>query len=463
MTKKELTNAEIEELIERADENPDIVKTWSDKTSVKVYSYLRKRGIAQKSSQYACMTFINWPESLMQRFYLVAANAYIDRAITEHRMNGAPEAECEVIENFFRKKLCFNGAKHVMDGLDEGTTREKIIEELGISASSDISGEAPQQLTKEQKSLLTATRDSIRSAKNIIELVIGQISNDTSRRDVLKRRLEELQLANARISNMLGDTSRDVLKALDCLPPVDNVHYFNRFCSDNYEHIRKLTSLAYNVPDDMETSIWFHGAADTLPKIEKFQKDIHKQCSLGAFILGNAGVTHIAPDLEPQESERKYGSNTDVISSMIDAAEKSQNIVEKIVKKNIKDSRKKVILDDFKKSPSMRKKAVMARKAGKKFDATGISNYTRLAGAFRPHNMADLDSDDEQEIVDELIAENKDEFVDTQEEEIDEGTKPIRVLGIGADGQFGEVDVKFDIPDEFAFEASAARDMKSNQ
>lgn len=501
MTKKELTNAELEELIEKADENPDIILTWPEKTVIKVQSYMRKRGVMQHSNQYACLTFINWPENLMQRFYLVAANAYIDRAITEHRMNGAPEAECEILENFFRKKLCFNGAKHVMDGLDEGVTREKIISELNISPSSDISGVTPQQLTKEQKSVLMATRDSIRSAKNTLELVIGQLSNDKhvrkltdakstleeiakqtgtqkefkdiiaamngaingyendhSRRDVMRRRLNELQGANAKVSNMLGDASKEILKALECLPPVDNVHYFGRFCSDNYEHIRKLTALAYNVPDDMETSIWFHGAADSLQKIEKFQRDIHKQCSLGAFIIGNAGITHIAPDLEPKEAERKYGSNTDVVSSMIDAAEKSQNIVEKIVKKNIKDSRKKAILDDFKKNPAARKKAIAARKAGKKVDATGIGNYTKLVGTFRPNNSADLNSDDEQEIVDEIIKESGEDV----DEIIDEGVKPIRVLGIGADGQFGEVDVKFDIPDEFAFEASAARDAKSN-
>lgn len=506
MTKKELSNAELEELIELADADPNVVNTWSEKTVIKVYSYMRKRGVLQKSNQYACMTFINWPEYLMQRFYLVAANAYIDRAITEHRMNGAPETECEILENFFRKKLCFNGAKHVMDGIDVGITREKVIEEMNIAESNDQSGSVPQLLTKEQKSIMTATRDSIRSAKNVIELVVGQLSNDKSfvelveaknkaeallvqtgnnktikeivgamdnvinrytndsaRRDVMRRRLDELQLANAKISNMLGDSSRDILKVLDFLPPVDNIHYFNRFCSDNYEHIRKLTSLAYNVPDDMETTIWFHGAADTLPKIEKFQQAIHKQCSLGAIIVGNAGATHIAPDLEPQESERKYGSATDVISSMIDAAEKSQNIVEKIVKKNIKDSRKKVILDDFKKNPVMRKKALMARKAGNKFDATGISNYTRLVGTFRPHNMADLDSDDEQEIVDELITENPEDFnAEDEHDEQDEGTKPIRVLGIGADGQFGEIDVKFDIPDEYAFEAAALQDSKKD-
>jgi len=460
MPKKELTNKDIEDLIEQAAADSNVTKDWSDEVSIKVLSYMRKRGVLHKSNQYACLSFINWSESLMQRFYLVAANAYIDRAITEHRMNGAPENECQIIEKFFRQKLCFNSAKHVMDGLDEGMSRERIISELGISATSDNSSSAPEALTKEQKSILTATRDSIRSAKNVAELIKDQ-TKDPSRRDVMQRRIDELQVSNARISNLLGDNSRDILKALDCIPPVDNVHYFSRFCSDNYEHIRKLTSLAYNVPDDMEAHIWFHGAASTLPEIEKFMRDIHKQCSFGAFIIGNAGSTPIAPDLEPSEAERKYGTNTDIISSMIDAAEKSQNIVEKITKKNIRDARKKTILDDFKKNPTTRKKAIMARRAGKKFDATGINKYSKLVGAFRPNNTVDLDSDDEQEIIDEVIKTEVE--VEYADDDVDNNIKPIRVMGIDKDGNFGEADVRFNIPDEYAFEAGAEKDAQNKK
>jgi len=447
MTKKELSNEQLEELIELASVDASVATTWSDTTSAQVLSYMRKRGVMHKSNQWACITHINWPEALMQRFYLLAANAYIDRAVKEYRMSGQPDEECRIIEKFFREKLCFNADKHVTDSFDHDveanvSIRKQVITDLGFAETNSLPAESAEALTKEQKSLLTAARDSIRSAKNVAVRVKGMTS-DSSIRDVLQRRVVDLETSNARISNILGDESRAVLDALNVVPPVDNVHYFNRYCSDNYNALRKMTSLVYNVPDDMETTIWFHGASDTLSGAERFLEKIHKQCTYGANIIGNGAPTLIAPDLCTKETERKYGSNTDIMSSILDRAEQDQKVIQKITKKKQRDNRKKIILDDFKKNPQKKTQAMTARSQGKQVPSS-LGEYSRLAGQFRPGNDNDIGSDDENEIIDEIIqSENK----------------PIRILGMHGDGTFGSVEAVFDIPDEFALEGTASKEL----
>lgn len=448
MTKKELTKERIEELIIAARVDPSIVNTWTDDVAVTVMSYMRKRGIIQKSDQWACISFINWPEMLMQRFYLVAVNAYIARAVREYRIGGAPEADCIAVEKFFAEKLKFNAEKHVLDGLDKNKTKEQIVNELGFGPNNTVTDEETNSLTKEQVSLLTAARDSVRSAKNIAELVRGT-TTDSGRRDVLTRRIDALEVSNARLTNILGGHGLD--DALENIPPVDNVHYFNRFCSDNYASIRKLTSVVYDVPEDMETTLWFHGAAGSLGDIERFQAKIYKECNYGAYIVGNGAPTLIAPDLIPEEANRKYG-NIDVMNDILDRAERDQNIAQRITKKKARDTRKKVILDDFRKNPKKRQAALAAKNAGKKFDSSDITTYNKASASFRPGNTGDIDSDDEQEIIDEIIGS------ETPEEIVDESNKPIRILGTDSDGNFGEVECKFNIPDEYSFEASAAKE-----
>lgn len=454
MTKKELTNERIEELIVAARADPSVVNTWTDDVAVTVMSYMRKRGIIQKSDQWACISFINWPESLMQRFYLVAVNAYIARALREYRIGGAPESDCMAVEKFFAEKLKFNAEKHVLDGLDKKMSREDLIADLGFSVESpglnNGSINNTNILTKEQVSLLTAARDSVRSAKNVAELVRNTVT-DSGRKDVLTRRIDALEVSNARLTNILGSDALN--DALENIPPVDNIHYFNRFCSDNYASLRKLTSTVYNVPEDMETTVWFHGAASSISEIERFQGKIYKECSYGAYILGNGAPTLIAPDLIPEEANRKYG-NIDVMNDILDRAERDQNIAQKITKKKAKDTRKKVILDDFKNNPKKRQAAINARKNGTKFDASGITSYNRAAASFRPGNDADIDSDEEQEIIDDIIAEE----TSTEVQGVQEGNKPIRILGTDASGNFGEVECTFDIPDEYSFEAKAAKE-----
>lgn len=467
MTKKELTNERIEDLIVAASNDPSIVNTWTDDVAVTVMSYMRKRGIIQKSDQWACISYINWAESLMQRFYLIAVNAYIARSLREYRIGGASEADCMAVEKFFAEKLKFNAEKHVLDGLDPKLSREKLVNDLGFdfaAANNEHSAETGV-LTKEQVSLLTAARDSIRSAKNVAELVRSTIS-DSGRKDVLTRRIDALELSNARITNILGSDALN--DALENIPPIDNVHYFNRFCSDNYAGLRKLTSAVYNVPEDMETTVWFHGAANSLAEIERFQGKIYKECSYGAYILGNGAPTLIAPDLVPEEANRKYG-NIDVMNDILDRAERDQNIAQKITKKKAKDTRKKVILDDFKKNPNKKAAAIRARKANAKFDASGITSYNRAAASFRPGNDADVDSDEEQEIIDEIIGAGGNEVNETESTEeginngTQEGNKPIRILGTDASGSFGAVECTFDIPDEYSFEASASKESEKSK
>lgn len=467
MTKKELTNERIEDLIVAASNDPSIVNTWTDDVAVTVMSYMRKRGIIQKSDQWACISYINWAESLMQRFYLVAVNAYIARSLREYRIGGAPEADCMAIEKFFAEKLKFNAEKHVLDGLDKKMSRETLVGNLGFdsrAANNEYSNASANatELTKEQTSLLTAARDSVRSAKNVAELIRSNIS-DSGRKDVMTRRIADLELSNARLTNILGSDALN--DALENIPPIDNVHYFNRFCSDNYAGLRKLTSAIYNVPEDMETTIWFHGAANSLAEIERFQGKIYKECSYGAYILGNGAPTLIAPDLVPEEANRKYG-NIDVMNDILDRAERDQNIAQKITKKKAKDTRKKVILDDFKKHPNKKAAAIKARKANAKFDASGITSYNRAAASFRPGNDADIDSDEEQELIDEIIgAEGVNEVEDNEgiSEGVQEGNKPIRIIGTDASGSFGAVECTFDIPDEYSFEASASKESEQSK
>lgn len=463
MAKKELTNQQLEDLIEEAVINPSITNNWSLETSVAVRSYMRKRGVLQKSDTWASFSIINWPERVMTRFYLLAVNAYIGRAIKEFELDGGSSQDLKILNDFFTDRLCFNAYKHVREGLDKDISKESLREELSFAKNDRVSSEESDSLTKEQKSILAGTRDSIRSAKNTIELALGQIPKRGSQADVLRRRIEELDNQSAKINSFLGNTNRAIEDALENIPPMDRVHGFNKFCADNWSQLRHLTCRVYDVPDNMETTIWFHGAANSLEKILKFQEKINKECTFGAEVIGNGAPTLIAPDLLPDEANQKFNGSDyarDMISKYIDRAERDNKIVHEIMNKNARRGRKKMILDDFKQNPDKKKAALDLRKSGKKQNAvTGVNEYNRLVGSFRPGNDKILNEEEERELIDEILDEDPNVQDILENSEKDERSMPadeclpIRILGDDGTGNMGEVDVHFAIPDSMSVEA----------
>lgn len=458
--KKELTNQELEDLIEAASVDANITKTWNNSTAVAVKSYMRKRGVLQKSDTWAAFSFINWSEHLMTRFYLLAVNAYIGRAIKEEELDGKMSLqELEAVKKFFGERLCFNAYKHVSEGLDVDISKEDLRKELGFGADdrSTVS-----DLTKDQRSTLTMTRDSIRSARNTLELSLEQIPKKGPQADVLKRRIKELNEQAAKINNLLGSSDRVTLDALENVPPMDNVHGFNKFCADNWSNLRHITKRVYNVPGDMEVTLWFHGAANSLEKIMKFQEKINKECTFGAEIIGNGAPTLIAPDLIPEQANEKFNSSDysrDIISKYIDRAEEDNKIVHKIIDKKVRTGRKKIVIDDFKKNPEKLKKALAIKRAGKKQETvSGVNEYNRLVTSFRPGNNDILSEEQEREIIDEVLESN--ELDDLKRSLPEDECVPIRILGQTASGEFGEIEQRFAIPDEMSVEHLADRHLE---
>lgn len=455
MSKKELSREQIEDLIVKAKVDPHITKQWPDNVAIQVYAYMRKRGLLPENTTYGVISYINWKDELMQRFYLLAVNAYIGRSIKELELNESmPAEEIAVVKKFFNEKLCFNAYKHVEEGLEPGVTREEIVKSLGFQLNNGYPTGFSDSLTEEQRGVLSSARDSIRAARNAVKECQRVISNTSAHYDVLTRRLADIDAMNSKLSNLLGDNSERVLEMLNHIPPVDNIHYFNRFCSDNWSVLRELTSKTFNVPKDMELTLWFHGASNTESGARTLLKQIHNQCTFGAIIIGNKAPALIAPDLEPEEATVRFDASNDLINKIIDRAEKDQKIVEKITKKKIRSGRKKAILDEFKKDPNKREKTKTDRKQGVKTDVTGLREYARSVGKFRPGNDTTIDSDEEQEIVDEVLKETEEDNSGDNVCSVDaEDCKPIAVFGMNSEGKFDKVDVHFQIPDSMSFEA----------
>lgn len=328
MTKKELSVEYLEDLYVRAKADPKLIKSLDADTVTSLLSFIKKRGLKAHPDQYACISWINWPEETMQRAYLIAANGYISRSIREYELDGADEAEVATLKRFFVKKLGFNADRHVTEGIAQTETKEGLRSELGFGVSEGPSTEVN----------LIAARDAIRSARNTIKLasesnleglvrsiattisrlpsatqkslepvideLTVQLNSAEQKSAVLARRINELNADEARLSCAISqDVTADLLNVI---PPQDNVHGFNRYCADNWGSIKEITRRVYEVPGYMDATLFFHGATNTAEEADKFLMRIRGQLPYGAAIFADNGPTLIAPDLENDQLRLKY-------------------------------------------------------------------------------------------------------------------------------------------------------------
>lgn len=471
MAKRELTNKELDELAEKIFARPELVKELSEDTLLQFNRFRRTRGFI-KPTQWACLSFINWEERLMQRLYLTAANGYIFRALEDYRKDidaSSPEAiqermnECIIIEKFLNDKLFYNPDKHVRSSAED-IDKEELIENILTASGRELSKSSTdaEQVSSVPHSVnIKVAYDAIRNASNVLKTVTKSLEpvnkddpNDPmilfkEKHDVLTRRLHDLNVSGARIAASMKPELRETLKGLlDHAPPDDNVHFFDRYISENFADLKEITSAIFNVPKDMGASIWFHGATGSLAETEKFMQKIHKELAYGAVIASNGGLVGLAPDLEQQDVIRQY-NNVDVMTNILDRAEEDQKIISKITKKKARRARKKAILDDFKKSgvPKNIK------------DPLGLKEYLHGATQFRDINGSStlITEEDNEEIVKEVLAEQGVTLEDTQE---DDGMSTFRVMGMDSSGNFGEVDIRCHVPDEYAMEANATKQEK---
>lgn len=481
MTKKELSVEYLEDLYVRAKADPKLIKSLDADTVTSLLSFIKKRGLKAKADQYACISWINWQEEAMQRAYLLAANGYISRSIREYELDGADASEVATLKKFFVGKLGFNADKHVTEGIAPTETKEGLRAELGFAAAEGPSSEVN----------LIASRDAIRSARNTLKVaaestagitdvirsvaevisrlpasvqksttIVSAINDLSLRLDdadkksaVITRRINELSGDEARLSCAITqDVTADLL---NMIPPQDNVHGFNRYCSDNWGSIKELTRRVYEVPGYMDATLFFHGATNTADDADKFLMRIRGQLPYGAAIFADNGPTLIAPDLENDQLKMKYIDQGDVFTKILDRAEKDQKIVEKITGKKTRDSRKKIIIDEFKKNPRKLSEVRKQRKEGKKVDASGLNTYaSEASGWVSGYKGPSVTIDDEQEIIDEVLAEGgiEDDIVYGDAD----GVAPIGIMGMNAAGEFEKVDVALEIPSEYAIEDSIA-------
>lgn len=461
MAKRELTNKELDELAEKIFARPELVKELSEDTLLQFNKFRRTRGFI-KPTQWACISFINWEERLMQRLYLTAANGYIFRALEDYRKDidaSSPEAmqermnECTIIEKFLNDKLFYNPDKHVRSSAED-LDKDILIESILTSSGKELSSE--DATVVDSPTNIKVAYDAIKNAVNVLKTVTKSLEATSpedpmqlfkEKHDVLVRRLHDLNVSGARIAASMKPELRKTLKGLlDHAPPDDNIHYFDRYISENFTDLKEITSAIFNVPKDLGSSIWFHGATGSLVETEKFMHKIHKELAYGAVIASNGGLVGLAPDLEQKDVVRQY-NNVDVMTNILDRAEEDQKIISKITKKKARRARKKAILDDFKKSGTPKNIK----------DPLGIKEYLHGATQFRDiHGSSSLITDeDNEEIVKEVLAEQGVTLEDNADE--DPSMSTFRIMGMDSSGNFGEVDIKCHIPDEYAMEANAGR------
>lgn len=472
MAKKELTNAELEALYEKYRADKKFVKSLDAKTTVALANFIKKRGLKEKADQYACISWINWPEETMQRAYLLAANGYIARSIREYELDGGDAGKLAIIKEFFQTKLGFNADKHVTEGISKEETAEKIRADLGFATAEGPCTEVN----------LIAARDAIRSAKNTLKLAsestskiqdlivaatkavgglpplvqkskttvaaLSELSSILSsaeqREAVINRRIDELARDEARLSCAISENVTDDL--LKMIPPQDNVHGFNRYVADNWGSIKEITRRVYEVPGYMDATLFFHGAAKTLEDAQKFMMKLRGQLPYGAAIFTDQGPTLIAPDLEDEQMKLRYIDKNDVFSKILDRAEADNKIVEKITQKKVVASRKKIIIDEFKKNPKKLEEVRKRRQAGEKVDVSGLNAYAKDAGGWvNGYTGPSVTIDDEQEIIDEII------YGDAVD------VAPIAIMGMNSEGNFEKIDVAMDIPAEYTIEDTLAK------
>lgn len=475
MAKKELSNAQLEELYLRLKEDKNLVKTLDQKTANALGSFIRKRGLKKKPDQFACISWINWAQESMQRAYLLAANGYISRSIREYELDGADAGEVAIIKKFFENKLGFNADKHVTEGIAPTDSREKVRADLGFAKAE---GPCPEVN-------LVAARDAIRNAKNTLKLasesvktipdkirevaaailkgpktfttqtVLAALSRSITEAEqkaaVIDRRIAELNIDEARLSCAI---SRDVpAELLELIPPQDNVHGFNRYCADNWGIIKDITRRVYETPGYLDATIFFHGAASTHEAADKLLMRLREQLPYETAIFADNAPTLIAPDLEDDQMKMKYIDQSDVFTKILDRAEQDNKIVSKITGKKMVNSRKKIIIDEFKKNPKKVATTRKARKEGKKVDVSGLNNYADSAKGWVSNLTGPtIDLDDEQEIIDDVL--NSDEFADEVVYGDAVDVAPIAIMGMNSEGKFEKVDVAFDIPAEYTIEGN---------
>lgn len=437
MTKKELSTQQLDDLATECFKNPSNVHGLDAGTVTQLQKFLRTRGLLQKSTQYSCISLINWDEARMQRMYSLAASGYVFRALDEYSnptdlfdadSMKTRKAECVIIEKFLKAKFQYNPDLHVRSCLPEGSSPEEILKSVSVSTTNT------KNHYQTAESASRASYDIIRSAEKTLKMTIGTLKGIPAlqeKHDVLARQLRELQIAGARICREVGGKLNDDLKRLlNNAPPAESTHFFERYIHENYEKLREVTSAVYQVPTDMENTMWFHGAFPTLEDAEKYQRKIHKQLPYGGFIIGNGGPALIAPDLEQEDAIRRYGDNADVMNGILDRAEKDQKIISDITKKKARRGRKIMILEEVKKG---------LKSNDIKKDPTGVKDYikniSQISDLSRDSVLTDEDNED---IMREVLEEQS----------------VIRLLGVQEDGSFGATDIKVHIPDEYAAEAT---------
>jgi hypothetical protein len=497
MAKKELSNAQLEEIYLRVKEDKNFVKTLDQKTVNALMTFIRKRGLKSKAEQFACISWINWAQESMQRAYLLAANGYIARSIREYELDGADAAEVAVIRKFLGSKLGFNADKHVTEGIAANDSREKIRNELGFAIN-----EGPSESFNP-----IAARDAIRNARNTLKLAaestakipdqirtvaatilkspktvasqsvlreLSQAITDAEQRSaVINRRIAELTADEARLSCAI---TRDVpAELLELIPPQDNVHGFNRYCADNWGMIKDITRRVYETPGYLDATIFFHGAAKSREDADKLLIRLRDQLPYETAIFADNGPTLIAPDLEDDQLKMKYVDQGDVFTKILDRAEQDNKIASKITGKKMVTSRKKIVIDEFKKNPKKLADARKSRSEGKKIDVSGLNGYAESAKGWVSNlSGPSVTLDDEQEIIDEVLRDET--FVETSTVETVETVEtpavetvetddeivygdavdcaPIGVFGMNAEGKLEKIDVAFDIPAEYTIEGN---------
>lgn len=374
---------DLKSLSEQIAKDPESIQNISYDDVVKLRKYLHPFGtVVSSKKQYANLSIVNWKDAHIRKFTVTALIGYVYRLLEEYEdedLREYLEGKCKdlpfeeqaaefdrintltknIIKKFFKRHFEFDTDHHVRVATSVGKgdpsrdpeTEKTLNESLAgmshhiLEALKNNKEDAFDTLKQSYLQLHSHVTESLNVVRPMISTLVDDCVSVEDKLGILAKKYVELSELQKSIDQFTAPlNAADTIETLRVNPPADLFYHFDRYITNHYEQLHHICSQIYNEKPDVEYSVIFYGAFKDEEKAREYRIQHQQEFKTEVFTVENNGISIIGPFKENRAKLDFYNKNTEILKQMSEQMEADHNLGADLMKKRVKDKKKKNVL-----------------------------------------------------------------------------------------------------------------------
>jgi hypothetical protein len=408
MSKSQMSVDMLDRLAEQLAKDPSYVNELTPDELAQVRRHINPLGnVPAVSKKWANLSIINYKESWMRKFYIVAMTGYVFRLAEEYE----PEEEIAAIRADYDKRVkALQAGQSNLPEAEDINLRQKIadireaeerevklliktyrgflmrflsrhfeynpdkhLRRMHTDAAGDPDRKDRAELIKARcktapahkenddklRSRPDALYDYLRSnvlevqqiARSLLEVTEASLRVATSAELTLPDKLGILSKKYTRLGEIVADmmeitepiSNAETLAAVTVQPPADLLHHFTRYTTNHFDALREITTAFTAEKPDVEFGVILYDTFKSEQDAAEHIRVNEKVFKLEPTTIDNTGMTLLGPFKENIARMKYLGHNTQYLQRMQEQIQQDQKLAADLVDKEVKKKKREDI------------------------------------------------------------------------------------------------------------------------